>query len=50
MCRCPGRVRLDDAPRTVRLGTDPNDLLDAFGAGRPPVDPRRGTFPVRLTA
>ncbi|AUY52840.1 DUF692 family multinuclear iron-containing protein [Streptomyces sp. CB01881] len=44
------RVRLDDTPRTVRLGTDPNDLLAALGAGRLPVDPGRGSFLVRLTA
>ncbi|MFF7994719.1 DUF692 family multinuclear iron-containing protein [Kitasatospora xanthocidica] len=44
------RVRLDDVPRTVRLGTDPNDLLAALGAGRLPVAPKRGEFLVRLTA
>ncbi|MFJ9608491.1 hypothetical protein ACIRS1_19360 [Kitasatospora sp. NPDC101176] len=38
----PLRVRLDDVARTVRLGTDPNDLLTALGAGRLPVDPGRG--------
>ncbi|MEU6232220.1 DUF692 family multinuclear iron-containing protein [Kitasatospora sp. NPDC047058] len=42
-------VRLDDAPRTVRLGTDPNDLLAALGAGRLPVAPAQGSFLVRLT-
>ncbi|MFF4378146.1 DUF692 family multinuclear iron-containing protein [Kitasatospora sp. NPDC001547] len=44
------RVRLDGAPQTVRLGTDANDLLNALGAGRLPVAPRRGEFLVRLTA
>jgi hypothetical protein len=44
------RVRLDDEPRMVRLGTDPDDLLSALGAGRLPVHPRQGNFLVRLTS
>nr|WP_239135048.1 DUF692 family multinuclear iron-containing protein [Streptomyces sp. SID12488] len=44
------RVRLDDAPQTVRLGTDPYELLSALGVGRLPVDPRQGDFLIRLTA
>ncbi|MFJ9150837.1 DUF692 family multinuclear iron-containing protein [Streptomyces sp. NPDC102270] len=44
------RVQLNNAPRTVHLDTDPNELLSALGAGRLPDDPRQGRFVVRLTA
>ncbi|MFE1292245.1 DUF692 family multinuclear iron-containing protein [Streptomyces sp. NPDC058751] len=42
------RARLDGAPCTVELRTDPTALLTDLGAGRLPAAPSRGRFRVRL--